>query len=67
MSALHSPTSSVAGCLLLALGLTSGAAPAAPIIRLASGANPAAIQATVDQFRADLGGANNGVGGSFAR
>lgn len=38
---------------------------AAPVIRTASGANPAAIQATVDRFRADLGGANNGVGGSF--
>ncbi|HWS28152.1 MAG TPA: hypothetical protein VN259_16445 [Xanthomonadales bacterium] len=38
---------------------------AAPVIRQVSGANPAAIQATVDLFRADLGGANNGVGGSF--
>lgn len=38
---------------------------AAPVARTASGANGAAIQATVDQFRADLGGANNGVGGSF--
>ena len=36
-----------------------------PVIRTAAGANPAAIQATVDLFRADLGGANNGVGGSF--
>lgn len=32
----------------------------------ADGANGAAIQATIDQFRADLGGANNGVGGTFA-
>ena len=31
----------------------------------ASGATPADIQATVDQFRAGLG-ANNGVGGSFS-
>ncbi|MCU0238522.1 MAG: VCBS repeat-containing protein [Pyrinomonadaceae bacterium] len=38
---------------------------AAPVVRQAGGANAAAIQATVDQFRADLGGANNGVGGSF--
>jgi hypothetical protein len=37
----------------------------APVIRSAAGANPAAIQATVDQFRADLGGSNNGVGNSF--
>ena len=39
---------------------------AAPVVRQGSGGNAAAIQATVDQFRADLGGANNGVGGSFA-
>ena len=32
---------------------------AAPIFRSAQGANAAAIQATVDQFRADLGGALN--------
>ncbi|HKX83651.1 MAG TPA: VCBS repeat-containing protein [Pyrinomonadaceae bacterium] len=38
---------------------------AAPVIRTASGANAAAIQATVDQFRTDLGGVNNGVGGHF--
>ena len=37
----------------------------APVIRTASGANAAAIQATVDQFRSDIGGSNNGVGGSF--
>ena len=37
----------------------------APVVRTAAGANAAAIQATVDQFRTDLGGANNGVGGSF--
>lgn len=38
---------------------------AAPVVRQFSGANAAAIQAGVDQFRADLGGANNGVGGTF--
>lgn len=38
---------------------------AAPVVRQAGGGSAAAIQATVDQFRADLGGANNGVGGSF--
>jgi hypothetical protein len=38
---------------------------AAPVVRQIGGANAAAIQAMVDQFRADLGGANNGVGGSF--
>jgi len=39
---------------------------AAQVSRTAAGANPAAIQSAVDQFRADLGGSNNGVGGSFA-
>ena len=38
---------------------------AAPVVRQGSGANAAALQAIVDQFRTDLGGANNGVGGSF--
>jgi hypothetical protein len=38
---------------------------AAPVVRSGSGANPAALQAIVDTFRADLGGVNNGVGGSF--
>ncbi len=36
---------------------------AAPVIRAASGDSPAAIQGGVDQFRADLGGVNNGAGG----
>ncbi len=38
---------------------------AAPVVRLGTGANAAALQAIVDQFRNDLGGSNNGVGGSF--
>ncbi len=42
-----------------------GAASASALIRVAAGANAAAIQAAVDQFRADLGGVNNGIGGSF--
>lgn len=32
---------------------------ASPVVRQASGANAAALQAIVDQFRADLGGTNN--------
>ena len=36
-------------------------ASAALIVRSASGADAAAIAPTVDQFRADLGGANNGI------
>lgn len=38
---------------------------AAPVVRQGTGANPAALQPIVDQFRADLGGPNNGVGGTF--
>ena len=38
---------------------------AAPVVRQGSGANAAALQAIVDQFRTDLGGFNNGVGGTF--
>ncbi len=34
---------------------------AGPLVRQVSGPNAAAIQATVDQFRVDLGGVNNGV------
>jgi hypothetical protein len=49
-------------CLLFAIITTN----AAPVVRQGSGANTAALQAIVDQFRADLGGANNGVGGTFA-
>ena len=36
---------------------------AAAVIRAGSGANPAAVQSLVDQFRIDLGGVNNGAGG----
>ncbi len=35
------------------------------IVRQAAGPSPASIAAVVDQFRADVGGANNGVGGTF--
>ena len=38
---------------------------AAPVVRQGSGASTAGLQTIVDLFRADLGGANNGVGGSF--
>jgi hypothetical protein len=47
---------------LLAISTTTFSA---PVIRQVGGANAAAIQATVDQFRTDLGGGNNGVNGSF--
>jgi FG-GAP-like repeat len=52
------------GCSFF-LMLTVVQSEASPVIRTAAGANPAAIQSAVDTFRADLGGANNGVGGSF--
>ncbi len=47
------------------LSLLGGTVNAAPVVRQGSGANTAALQAIVDQFRTDLGGSNNGVGGSF--
>jgi len=36
-----------------------------PLVRLGSGAGAGDISAVVDQFRLDLGGVNNGVGGTF--
>lgn len=50
--------------LMIPAALAAGAS-AAPLVRTGSGNSPAAVQAIVDQFRADLGGVNNGVGGSF--
>lgn len=49
----------------IALLLMAQAIWAAPVVRQGSGANPAALQTLVDQFRSDIGGTNNGVGGSF--
>jgi hypothetical protein len=49
----------------IALSLLGGTASAATVLRVAAGANAAAIQPAVDQFRTDLGGANNGAGGAF--
>jgi len=54
----------VTAAIALLLALFPIAADAAIVTFSASGANPAAIQATVDSFRNALG-ANNGVGGSF--
>jgi hypothetical protein len=51
--------------LTISLLIFSTAAFAAAVVRQVGGANAAAIQATVDQFRTDLGGGNNGVNGSF--
>ena len=49
-------------CFLLSVTTAS----ASPVVRQGSGANAAGLQAIFDQFRTDLGGGNNGVGGSFA-
>src|SRR2546423_4335971 len=55
----------VAVTLALAIPVLAGApALGAPVVRASSGANAAGIQATVDQFRADLGGALNPPGGA---
>lgn len=50
----------------LMLECLEGRAVPAAVVRSAAGADAAAIQATVDQFRTDLGGSNNGATiGSF--
>jgi len=58
---------SATGATILGAAVIASTAHAAPIVRSASGADAAAIQSAVDQFRLDvsLGGANNGSGGSF--
>ena len=47
--------------VLAASFVSTGTAVAGPVVREATGANAAAIQAAVDAFRNDLGGPNNGV------
>ena len=47
-------------CVFMGSLLAAASASAGPVVREAYGANAAAIQAAVDQFRADLGGPNNG-------
>jgi hypothetical protein len=58
---MSAPRTRAAGLGVIA-GLAFAAAPAgaAPVVRQAVGADAPAIQATVDQFRADLGEPNNG-------
>ena len=51
---------------VLAAAAAMSPASAAVITYSANGANSGAILATVNQFRTDIGGANNGVGGTFA-
>lgn len=54
--------------LLLVIGasMLPCIAHAVPLVRSIGGSDPASIQATVDQFRADLGDLNPNVAGSFA-
>lgn len=60
----HSCRVALLAALLALVG--AGRANAGPIIRAVGGtSNPASIQATVDQFRADLGTLNPNVPGSF--
>jgi len=49
----------------LALFASADSIFAAAVITVAAGANAAAIQPAVDTFRTNLGGPNNGAGGSF--
>ena len=58
------PSGRVLPPALAILLLTASTGSADPVLRRAAGATPADIQTAVDQFRTDLGGANNGVGGS---
>src|SRR5579862_3360476 len=53
-------------CAFVLSAFSPRAVKASAVVRSAAGANPAAIQATVDQFRADLGGGTTpGANGSF--
>jgi hypothetical protein len=52
----------IAPALTLLSTLTSFAA---PVVRQATGPDPSSIESAVNAFRQDLGGDNNGVGGSF--
>lgn len=58
---------SIATTLATSVSLTwmTAAAYGAPVIRRAAGPDPASIQNAITEFRNDLGGVNNGVGGSF--
>jgi hypothetical protein len=50
---------------VFALLLIAASTFAAPIVRQSAGSSPAAMSAGVDLFRLDLGGADNGAGGSY--
>lgn len=65
MNALVGLSFRSAACCAALVSCACIEASAAPVVRQGSGASPAALQAIVDQFRSDLGGANNGVGGTF--
>jgi hypothetical protein len=54
------------GLVAVLMGAVSRVHCAAPLVRFGSGATPQDISGAVDQFRNDLGGVNNGIGGSFS-
>ncbi|MEP7343378.1 MAG: hypothetical protein ABI977_36980 [Acidobacteriota bacterium] len=58
---LKAPYMATIGLLALAFGPLCYA----QTVRQAAGLSPADIQTAVDDFRADLGGANNGIGGTL--
>jgi hypothetical protein len=51
----------VAGALVIGVSSVAATPASSQIVRSATGANTAAIQAAVEQFRADLGGTDNGT------
>jgi hypothetical protein len=62
---MTSPLARLPALIAAALLAFAGDAPAAPTVRQGSSADAVGLQAIVNTFRNDLGGANNGVGGSF--
>jgi hypothetical protein len=62
MSKMKTASSTFVGAVSLIFVLS---APSGAAVFTATGATPADIQAAINNFRTALGGANNGVGGSF--
>lgn len=56
----------LSGLLTATLAAAEPASASEPIVRSVAASGPPGLQATVDQFRADLGGQNHGSGGAFA-
>lgn len=56
-------TGRVLAAAAIGMALLGGSAEAAPVLRAAAGASPSVLQTAIGQFRADLGGLDNGAGG----